>query len=147
MSISEEDFKKMFDLVRELHENYTKNIERENENLRIMLADAQKKLDDALAAIEKLKKGSNEDTLKKYKEIQDKMQESGKIWTTPPPYPYPYPSHPTVTWHYTTNTTQPYALGGVASSTTDGTPMNKAYDDFRKQYMSSKLHAKVEEDG
>ena len=144
MTITEEDFKKMFDLVRELHQNYTKNIERENEMLRNALAEAQQKLDDAVATIEKMKKLPNEDAWKKWKEIQERMDgDNSKIWTAP----NTYPNYPGQTW-YTTNTTQPNAMGGIAS---DGTacnqPMRKAYEDFLQQYRTAKLHAKADEDG
>jgi hypothetical protein len=148
MTITEEDFKKMFDLVRELHQNYTKNIERENEMLRNALAEAQQKLDEAVATIEKLKEGGmNDEALKKWKEIQDKMYENTKIWTSPAISPHTYPNYPGHTW-YTTNTTQPYAMGGTASSgTASNQPMKKAYEDFLQQYTTAKLHAKADEDG
>lgn len=148
MTISEEDFKKMFDLVREIHENYTKNIERENEALRNALAEAQQKLDEAVATIEKLKKGGmNDEALKKWKEIQDKMYENTKIWTSPTISPHTYPNYPGQTW-YTTNTTQPYGLGGTASGTSvESNSMVEAYSEFRKKYTSYKMQAKADEDG
>jgi len=145
MAITEEDFKKMFDLVRELHENYTKNIERENENLRNMLAEAQRRLDEALATIEKLKSGNNEEVYKRWREIQDRMGENQKIWTSPATTPYD-PNYPVITWT-SNNTTNPYMTSRQSVGSPTQIDITKEYESLWKKYRSSMMYSKADEDG
>lgn len=157
MTISDEDFHKMFDLVRELHENYTKAIERENETLRNMLAETQKQLDEAVDTLEKIKKGHEpakdyDDLLKKFKEIQDKHPFATPIPSISPGYgPWTTPNqYPPVQWT-TTGTTPPTCGGLTMSGSTSNTSHNTSIAATKVQEFYDKmvktLYEKADEDG
>jgi len=144
MTITEEDFKKMFELVREIHVNYTKNVERENEVLRNMLTEAQQKLDEALALVEKLRKTI--DTLEKTKNIHDFVrdhQDNDWTKTLPGSGPWVAPGHGSgvPTWQiYTTSTlTNPIC--------TSATNMQNEYERYIKHIKEANMYSKADEDG
>jgi hypothetical protein len=155
MTISDEDFHKMFDLVRELHENYTKAIERENETLRNMLAETQKQLDEAVATLEKINKSQAnkppkeyEEILKKFKEMQDNSPLTHP--TISPGYgPWVAPnSYPPVQWTTGGTGTLPPLCGGMTSTAANGyNQHNYASTSDKIRELYAKAYAKADEDG
>jgi hypothetical protein len=149
MTISDEDFHKMFEIVREIQANYTKAIERENETLRNMLAETQKQLDEAMAALEKLKSKSTSDQYEELRKKFEKMKDmypdtipgigtgGAGPWTT-----RPYP--PTITWT-TNNTTEPY--GGSAATYAGSHVTADDYLKMYKQQVYAKMNEKADDDG
>lgn len=159
MTISDEDFHKMFDLVRQLHEHYTKALERENETLRKMLEETQKQLDEALATIAKNGKTDISEQYEKIRKEWEKVRDN-------PPYvspgigtgngPWTVPPNTPIWTTYTTSTTNPIMVGGAASSANNmganshgsvSSSVDSNYEKFVKQFITAKMYAKADEDG
>jgi hypothetical protein len=117
MTISEEEFKKMFAFVNALSEKYTKSIENENEALRGQLAATQQHLDDVLGVLDKMRKddGSKnskpESPLRYYETWGEKLI---RYQTDPHYY---HPNHPN--YHYISPQPLPSLPYRVTTSTGD----------------------------
>lgn len=117
MTITDQDFHKMLELVKELHEKYTKSVERENVILRNMLAETEKKLDEAVDALNKIKKTNenkiqHDDLREKFDKLKDVYKDNGWRWA---PYPNTNPYIPLpeqITW--TSGHTSDISVNGVS---------------------------------
>jgi len=136
MSISDEDMKKFVETVKEMHEMYTKALERENEGLRNALADAQKKLDDALDVIKS--KSAVEELRKKWSDMQSPTTTP---WIQQPlvaPYTQPYIGSP-----YTPPATWGVSNGTIGYTNGTGDAMNNIPDGSNNK-LSDKLSDKLD---